>query len=764
MWPPSHPITMNPTGFGPANKSDDFGRLLSGAINSIAMYEGRNAAAVEISLGEKIGLSGAAIQRYKRGHLPPEPNTVRMLAEAAVKRGYLNRRWLARFLTLAQYPSPGALLDELCPAADAVAAPEAGLHNLPPPSYAQFVMRPQPFDEVVEALRQRTAAVAVSSLGGMGKTSLVREVAARCLRAGGDEPRVDAVVWLSDAERPGATTLDAVLDEIARTLRFDGLVERGLDDKRRGVEDALRGRRVLVVLDNFETVADPALLPWLLKLPEPSKAVLTTREYRREFRQGAWHVELRGMTEPEARDFVAQRLLMLRLGPAALTDDEMGHLIALTGGNPKAMELALGGLKHARRLIADVLDDLASARGEPFDELIERSWSGLDESSRRVLLAATLFAPNADRDALAAAADVRPAAMGRAVERLADLALLDVLQTEAHRRPRFALHPLVRSFAAAELARDPAFADAARARCVDWYVAVASGVGYCRDDLDRLARLDPERDMLHTAVDWARRDERHAAVLALAEGSGYYCYVRGLMGRAPDINLTAAEAARALRRPAEELRWLSFHVQRKARAGDLREVAGVLPRVQALAEAYSLPPETAEGYRHALATYHLADGRPADAEREWRALLALDGLSERSRLIAVRWLAGCLRETGRADEARELVRGALAATGATNLRAVVALQLLLCRALAEAGGDGALVEAEALLGQARRAIEQHAIDRHVPDALMAEGELAAARGDAERARDAFERAAERFRRIGLRRELAEAEGRLRGQT
>ncbi len=745
-----------------AKRSDEFGRLLSGAINSIAQYEAKTAPVIEDSLGRLAGLSRASIQRYKRGYVPPEPRTVQILADAAVKRGFLNRRWLIRFLRAAAYPAPDALLDALCPATATASETGPGpvLQNLPPPSYAQFITRERPFAEVVEALRQRTALVVVSSLGGMGKTSLVREVAAQCLRGDAELPAFDAAVWVSDAERPGTLTLEAVLDEIARTLNSDGLVDRGLEDKRRGVEMLLRSRRILVIVDNFETVTDAPLLKWLLKLPEPSKAVITTREYRREYRQGAWPVDLRGMTEPEARDFLAQRLRMLRLDTAVLSGEATAQLIAATGGNPKAMTMALGGLKYAQRPAADIIDDVLAARGDLFQELLERSWSMLDEAARRVLLAAALFAPSADADALAAVADVRPAAMTRAIERLADLSLLDVLGGDLGRRPRYALHPLVRAYAGQELAKDGAFANAARERAVEWYGALAARVGYCRDSLDRLKLLDPERDMLHVVLAWAREQGRPERILGLAEGAGYYCYVRGLMNRIPDVNLLAADAAHTLGKPTEELRWLAYHVQRKARSGALDEVAAYLPQVQALAEAHPMSPEAAEVYRHALATYFVAAGRPAEAEREWRALLSVDGITEVSRLLAVRWLATLLREAGRLDEARALLGGAIAsASGAANIRAVVALQLLLCRVLLDAGAEG---EAVALLAEARQAVVAHEIDRHVPDLLAVEGQVAAARGEIDRARAAWVEAADRFRRIGLQREVADVEGRLRG--
>ena len=98
------------------NQSETFGRLLRGAINSIAAYEGKSAAAVEEQLGAAIGVSGAAIQRYKAGYLPLEARTVQILAEGAVRRGFLSRAWLARFLQAARHPSPDTLMAQLADA------------------------------------------------------------------------------------------------------------------------------------------------------------------------------------------------------------------------------------------------------------------------------------------------------------------------------------------------------------------------------------------------------------------------------------------------------------------------------------------------------------------------------------------------------------------------------------------------------------------------------------------------------------------------
>ncbi len=738
------------------NKNPDFARLLSSAINSIAACEARTADSVEKDLGEQIGLSGSSIQRYKRGYLPPERRTVEKLAEAGVKRGYLNREWLIRFLRAAHYQQPDALLNNLCPGIQ-TSAPDRVMHNLPRPSYAQFIMRPQPFNDIVEALGQRTAAVVVASLGGMGKTSLAREVAERCLDPKFDGPRFDAAVWVSDAARPGFTTLNMVLDEVAQTLGLINLLDRNEEEKRRNIEDALRSRRVLLVVDNFETVTDAQLLRWLLMLPEPSKVIITTREYRREFRQGGWPVELGGMHDDEAQAFVMQRLRALRFNDTP-QPGQIAPLIDAAGGNPKAIEMALGSLKLERRPLHDALADLQQARGELFDELFTRNWSLLDEAARRVLLAATLFGASAGHEALSFASDVRGASFNRAVNTLADLSFLNALQDGLDNPPRYTLHPLVRAFASSEMAKDPPYEAGARQRWLDWHIQLGRRVGYSRDNLKKLEMLDPEREEWHAVAAWARNAGQHSQVLALANGIGYYCYVRGLMGREPNINLIAAEAARMLEKPAEEVKWLSYHVQRMARSRNLAEVERHLPRIQALAAAHDLPADCAEVYRHATASYYFACGQWDAAEHEWRTLLGTPGLGQPARLVTVKWLAECLLHKGDIAAAQRLLEDTLRDhANNDNPRAIVALKLALAKSLL---GEGRIDEAGAWVAGCREMVVDNNIDRHVPDVLLLEGRLAAQQGDLTLANTSITSAITHFQRLGLQREIDEAQAAL----
>lgn len=451
-------------------QNEKFGRLLKAAINSIATIEGKTNPIIEEELGQKISLSPAAIQRYKAGHIPPETRTIELMAEMAIKRGFLYREWLINFLQAARYPAPDKLIEKLCPANSSRSIVERIYQNLPPATYSQFVMRSEAYVELVDGLARRSAVVLVVGMGGMGKTSLAREVAARCLDPESDAPKFDAVVWVSDKDRPGTTSLSTVLDEISRTLDYPGFTQFEFEEKKREVEQLLRRQHVLLVLDNFETITDTALISWLLRLPEPSKALVTSREYSRAFRSSTILLELRGMNESEAYELIQERLKMLRIDKLVRDLSQFAPLVAATGGNPKAITMALGYIKYQRQPLQQVLEDLYAARGELFDDLFTRCWSLLDEAARRTLLVMPFFVDSASAEALSATADVRGYVFDSAIERLSDLALIDIDQLNINSRPRYLLHPLVRTFVKMKMLTEPAFENSARERWVQYFL------------------------------------------------------------------------------------------------------------------------------------------------------------------------------------------------------------------------------------------------------------------------------------------------------
>jgi hypothetical protein len=426
----------------------------------------------------------------------------------------------------ARYPFADKLLDQLKPIGPARPRPPRVYENLPAPTYSQFVMREQAFAEVTDGLSKRTAAVLIVGLGGNGKTSLAREVAARCLQGDGDVPQFDAVVWISDKDRPGTTNLSLLLDVIARTLDYPGFTQFEHEEKRHEVEQLLRRQRVLVIVDNFETLTDGALVTWLLNLPEPSKALITSREKHRSL-WGSWLAELRGMSEAEAQSLIHQRLRMLQLDKLVKNPIEFELLVTVTGGNPKAIEIALGLIKHEHRPLQQVVDDLYGARGEIFDDLFTRAWVLLNEDMRRVLLVMTFFPASASSEALAATSDVQAFTFEGAVERLVDLALMDQQRTDLASTPGYTLHPLVRAFASARLVEQGTFAENARKRWTQWMITLVSNVGYCWQDLSKLGVLDPELENIDAVMRWAAANRMYLQTIEIGKGVDYYYHVRG---------------------------------------------------------------------------------------------------------------------------------------------------------------------------------------------------------------------------------------------
>lgn len=516
-----------------ANRSETFGRLLSGMVNSIASYEGKSTAIVEEELGAALNVAGKTVQRYKAGYLPPGDESVRMLAEAGVRRGFLGREWLQRFLHAARYPFADKLLDELCPAPQVRPRPPRVYANLPAPSYSQFVMREQAFAEVLDGLQQRSAVILIVGMGGNGKTSLAREVASHCLRDGeGVAPCFDAAVWVSDKDQTGTTNLSIVLDVIARTLDYPGFTQFEHSEKQHEVEQLLRRQRVLLIIDNFETITDGVLLAWLLRLPEPSKALVTTREYRREWRS-SWPVELRGMREAEAWELMTERLRVLRIEHLVADRTPLEPLLAATGGNPKAITITLGLVKFERRSLQQVVDDLYAARGEIFTNLFEHAWALLDEAARRVLMVATFFPTSASGEALSASVDVQGFAFDRAIERLSDMALIDVQVSDLSSPPRYALHPLVRAFACMKISAYASFEQNARQKWIGFFanfvtdktLSLENSVGLLAIAI--LDSIETEIETIHRVLDFCAETKEWTALIALTIAVERFWQMRG---------------------------------------------------------------------------------------------------------------------------------------------------------------------------------------------------------------------------------------------
>lgn len=738
-------------------QSRAFGRLLKAGLNSIATIEGKKGPDIDDEVGDLVGLAGTSLQRYRSGAVPTDHHFTNTLAEACVTRGMMGRPWLEKFLQAARFPryEGQALIARLFPDTAAPARSPVARSNIPPPTYTRFIMRRAAYEAALAGLRSVLPLTLLVSLGGMGKSTLAQVIARNCLE-GHVEPSFGAIVWVSDRDHPGTTNLSTFLDEVARVLDYPGVAALAFTEKRREVEGLLRHQAILLVLDNAETVRDAALLEWLSGLPAPSKALVTSRSAP-PLSLAACVVELEPMEVDEALALITERVAHSPLRQVRGAAMQLAPLAEITGGNPKAIELAVSLAQRSR--LDEVLASIQNAsHHDLFADLFGQAWGQLDAAAQRVMMAVTLFPTSVAADALAYSADLPAAAAQRALEQLADLSLLDVERADLLDTPRYAAHPLVRAFANARLSERHGLEDVLHGRWLAWCVALAQRAGFCWDNLDRLDLLDADHLTVQAALEWAAANGQDRAALDLAEGVRYYYNVRGLWDERRLANYPLrATVARRLGDVSELVLALAQHAEVLSKQSTLTQAAALLAEAEAAADGATLSADATFELGHARGLLAYAGGDLAAAESYWRSLLPFAAtLDAQKHVINRRWLATCLLDQDRLDEAAALYQASLIdAQAANDIRSVTGNSLKLAAIDLDRGN---LDSAAAALDSCRAASERYQDRRRLAECHHLRARLFEARGDLEAARDAREAAADLFIRMGMRREAESLRG------
>ena len=196
--------------------------------------------------------------------------------------------------------------------------------NLPAPA-SPIVGRKSEVDEICAWLRGRAHIVSLTGVGGTGKTRLACEVASLMV----DDFR-DGVYLVDLAPLQSA---DDVLPAIRRTL---GIPERI------ALEVALRGRRVLLLLDNFEHIRKAASEVSALATAVPElKVLVTSRAPLHTDGERVHPVE--PLPLHDAVTLFIERALAV--DPAFMLDEHVTTICQRLEGLPLAVELAAARVK-----------------------------------------------------------------------------------------------------------------------------------------------------------------------------------------------------------------------------------------------------------------------------------------------------------------------------------------------------------------------------------------------------------------------------------
>ncbi|HLZ30250.1 MAG TPA: AAA family ATPase [Chloroflexota bacterium] len=454
--------------------------------------------------------------------------------------------------------------------------------NRPLPEYRRFIGRQQ---EVATLLRwlgePGGTTVGVEGPGGSGKTALLHavvdacEAAGRCWRpvllpgasrqAPQNVPLFDAFVWVACAEGSGLST---VLEAVARTLDYPGLLARTLEDRRQAVRDLLSRRAVLLLVDDVDR-GDAAVMTFLADLPGRSRALVAGRRRLPS--------EVRAlMPEPLAPAAVRELLLAEAERQGA---PEMGRALAESvdpppTSSPRAVDRtsvrsfgplaaaarypllagwAVGQLRRGQT-VERVRERLARAEGEVFGEMFAASVAGLPAPARDLLATLPLMAAPTDRATLLAAGGE---AAEVALDELLETSLLESSGPPTDEARRYELHAVTRSFVRAHLPLAPGPERRALARLAGHYADLAETWGGAAPNWRSFGRLERELPNIMAVVEAgsAAAREREAdppgavldqAILHLAYGLRNVFSLGGAWSEGLVLFHRAIEAARRL--------------------------------------------------------------------------------------------------------------------------------------------------------------------------------------------------------------------------
>jgi tetratricopeptide (TPR) repeat protein len=378
--------------------------------------------------------------------------------------------------------------------------------------------------------------VVIEGIGGIGKTALALEVAHELWEKG----LYEAVVWTTARDR--ALDLNDILDTFARTIDYPYIAQLPPEGKAPEASKLMRAKKCLLLVDNFETIKDEAVSGFLLNLPEPSKALITTRHHALG---EARTIPLKGMEQGEALTLMRAEGQRLGLESVQRAGDEiLLRLYEATGGAPLAIKWAVGQIKQKGQSLDSVLDSLYRARGDLFEFMFSRSWEMLSEHARRILMVMPIFATSASKEAIEAASDVHTWDLDEGLGQLVEMSLVEV-SGGLEEQQRYSVHPLVRAFAGAKLQEEKRFEEKARLHGMEFFLAfVRRNGGY--GNWEGYNQLESERENILSIMNWCHTSGNWQMVAQFRNSMSDFLRSRGYWHQCIQCGLQTLEAAQAM--------------------------------------------------------------------------------------------------------------------------------------------------------------------------------------------------------------------------
>ncbi len=442
------------------------------------------------------------------------------------------------------------------------------LPNNLPIQLTSFIGREREIRELMQALFS-TRLLTLSGAGGVGKTRLALQVAAEVLEEFPDG------VWL--VELAALPDPELVPQTVATVL---GIREQSGRPVLTTIEESLRARRLLFVLDNCEHLiaACARFAHDLLRTCAHLRILATSREALGIAGETAWPVsplsvpDVQRVPAATLSQFEAVRLFVERAVAAlpsfrltSQNSEAVIQICARLDGIPLAIEMAAARLKALSvEQIAIRLDDqfrlltagsrTALPQHQTLRAALDWSYELLSAEERQLLRQLAIFAGGFTLEAIEKVfgEDAKAQEVINLLTRLVEKSL--VIAERLDDRVRYRLLEPIRQYAREKLSASGEL-EALRARHLGFFLAMAEGANYepPRLAFDQwLERIEEEHDNFRAALDWALGGAASNAGLQLATvmwrfwaHRGYLSEGRGILERALSVAGNAHPSLRA---------------------------------------------------------------------------------------------------------------------------------------------------------------------------------------------------------------------------
>jgi hypothetical protein len=324
-----------------------------------------------------------------------------------------------------------------------------------------FLGRNIEINNVIRVLLNKDKAfvVAISGLGGIGKTALALEIT----HQNGVKKHFPHIIWESSKQEeliggsihntgPHSLTLNSLLDHIAKYFGNDEIIKiKDIEKKKLEVQKLLQDNPTLIILDNMETCRDFSKIILRLKYlcGKASKAILTSRRRMDDF-DFVYSVHLAGLEREQSFEFLMKEIEIRNITTMKNVEETiLDDIWKVTGGAPLAMKLVVG--QSARRPVTNVLENLKKAKGDIYAFIYLESWKIISTEAQKILISFSPFINRVSTNALLEVSALSEEAFTKALDELLLMSLVEVNQGTDKDSRDYHIHSLTRNFILSDL-------------------------------------------------------------------------------------------------------------------------------------------------------------------------------------------------------------------------------------------------------------------------------------------------------------------------